>query len=278
MITISNIASFSFDLQCYIAIRKLGGMNNKRTLLFGYNKTEKLHASYNLRKILEGEDIQLSNTDVKALRDGKLHKICKKHALILGFKTVSSMLVSKTLKEFCKTYIGHSLKINRSDLNDRFKDNYINNLTSAGTKKNDMINIHNGLTLLNKIDGTIDKGFKFCSDQINNPAFMSTKFHHWKIVSRHLMKDGAEVIEFNVKGDLFYASDRMTACGELRSDNLLSYMRDNPNKNMDFLCLDPSSLVSMALTSQLCATELFSDNKITVRTFKTLLVNIHARS
>jgi hypothetical protein len=271
MIDVENVLCFSFELQLYKKIRMSQVEHKKRSYLKGYSRSAKTSAVNNLISILEGNKrASLSKTDIKALRNGALGRLCSKYAELFGFSNRTRMFESRSLMKFCNAYVNQSLKFDDGDLHNRSKDCIKGEISDAYQIKNKVKNDFAGLSIADRIDGTIDIAFDFCKNQLSNHIFMDTPFKNWKLVK----KDDV-FLEFMVGSTVFYCSNRIASAGELRSDNLLRYMKDNPNSCMNDLASDPTNLVNYALNSQLNAVGMFLNGEISQATLKKALGKIH---
>ena len=70
---------------------------------------------------------------------------------------------------------------------------------------------------------------------------MDIEFKYWKLIHCTLQKD-FNLIKYKDKE--FYLSDRRATNGELRSDNIVNYIQNNPQKTMK----DVASLLQIQLT------------------------------
>ena len=272
MINIQNVLSFAFELQLYKKIRVSQGEHKKRSYFRGYSKTTKISAVNNLISILEGNKItSLSGQDKNALRNGALGRLCSRYADLFGFRSRTKMFESKSLIHFCNFYVDQSLKFDDKDLHNDFDMKYVRDeISRAYVNKEKAKNDFANLPLSKRIDGTIDIKYDFCKNQLNDSIFMNTSFRKWKLVEKddHFLK-------FMVGSQVFYCSNRVAYGGEMRGDNLLSYMENNPISCMNDLADNPTDLINYVLCSQINTVNMFLDGEISQTTLKNILGKIH---
>lgn len=272
MINIENVVSFAFELQLYKKIRMSQGEHKKRSYFRGYSKTTKISAVNNLISILEGNKrTSLSGQDKNALRNGALGRLCSRYANLFNFRSRTEMFESKSLIQFCNSYLNQSLKFDDEDLHDDFNIKYMREeISKAYENKKNTKSYFANLPLSQRIDGIIDIKYDFCKNQLNDFIFMNTRFREWKLV-----KKDADFLEFMVGSHVFYCSNRVPSTGEMRGNNLLMYMKNNPSSCMNDLADDPTSLINYVLCSQINAVQMFVDGKISQTTLKNILGKIY---
>ena len=250
-----KILAFAIDIQAYMKLRS--SENNKNSIFGRYNKTEKLDASNKLLKLLQGENIILSSSDISTIRDGRLGNLCRTFAKHNGFATLRDFLKSEKLKQYTKENISNNLTVDV----DKYSKYLSKQIKLDGYQSKDTVwscahEIQNPQPLMVKIDGLLDLCIGFCKEQVSDKTFIDTPFKYWELVSTYAEPS---VMEFKVLGNFYYVSNRDPTRGELRSYIFLDIIKKNPNLNISSL-MDkyPFDLVCMIAQSQKICVDLAS--------------------
>jgi hypothetical protein len=238
-----KILSFAIDIQAYMKLRS--SENDNTNSIFGwYNKTEKLDASNKLLRLLEGENIVLSGSDISIIRNGRLGDLCRAFAKNNGFATLRDFLNSAELKQYTKENISSKLTV---DVDDHAK--YLSSQIKHGqyaTRDKFYIEskkILKDIPLMARIDGLLDLCIGFCKEQVSDKIFTDTPFKDWEFVETYATPP---VMEFKVLGNFYYISNRAPSRGELRAQNFLDMIKNYPNLTIstalydhpfDFICI-----------------------------------------